>query len=165
MSLTTGLFWFLNHLCNISFHLSSLGPSETVTYSTYTTSIYTCISPSSPVHGGEFHKRKQLNIYTKYISNDNISFACTSASFTYDYARPVTLVNVTSIYSCQLPPRRRRRKLKPLSALDPSLNRLVLILLIRSSWQYKSYSSHRLFLCLYLRIEVYKYACTSYYFF
>ena len=69
-----------------------------VTYSTYTTSIYTCISPSSPVHGGEFHKRKQLNIYTKYISNDNVSFACTSASFTYDYARPVTLVNVTLIY-------------------------------------------------------------------
>ena len=66
-----------------------------VTYSTYTTSIYTCISPSSPVHGGEFHKRKQLNIYTKYISNDNVSFACTSASFTYDYTRPVTLVNVT----------------------------------------------------------------------
>ena len=30
MSLPTDLFWFLNHLCNISFHLSPLGPSETL---------------------------------------------------------------------------------------------------------------------------------------
>ena len=29
-SLTTDLFWFLNHLCNISFHLRPLGPSETI---------------------------------------------------------------------------------------------------------------------------------------
>ena len=27
MSLTTDLFWFLNHLCNISFHWSPVGPS------------------------------------------------------------------------------------------------------------------------------------------
>ena len=31
----------------------------------------------------------------KYISNDNVSFASTSASFTYNSARPVTLVDVT----------------------------------------------------------------------
>ena len=30
MSLATDLFWFLNHLCNISFHLTPLGPSETL---------------------------------------------------------------------------------------------------------------------------------------
>ena len=30
MSLTTDLFWFLNHLCNISFHSSPLGTSETL---------------------------------------------------------------------------------------------------------------------------------------
>ena len=30
MSLATDLFWFLNYLCNISFHLSPLGPSKTL---------------------------------------------------------------------------------------------------------------------------------------
>ena len=30
MSLTTKLFWFLNYPCNISFHMSPLGPSETI---------------------------------------------------------------------------------------------------------------------------------------
>ena len=29
------IFWFLNHLCNISFHLSSLGTSETLYFLSY----------------------------------------------------------------------------------------------------------------------------------